>query len=66
MKNQFQITAVSVVLGSETDRCAVMRWSGGGGDVVTPGQTALTLLPRKPMKEEHIEWDQIEIAAATK
>lgn len=60
-----QISAVSVVLGSETDRCAVMRWSGGGGDVVTPLQTALTLLPRKPVKE-HIDWDQIEIAATTK
>ena len=57
---------MSVVLGSETDRCAVMRWSGGGGDMVTPGQTALTLLPRKPMKDDHIEWDQIEIAPTTK
>ena len=53
------------MLGSETARCAVMRWSGGGGDVVAPLQTALTLLPRKPIKE-HIDWDQIEIAASTK
>ena len=61
----FQISAVSVMLGSETARCAVMRWTGGGGDVVAPLQTALTLLPRKPVKE-HIEWKQIEIAANTK
>ena len=53
------------MLGSETARCAVMRWTGGGGDVVAPLQTALTLLPRKPVKE-HIEWKQIEIAANTK
>lgn len=62
---ELEISAVSVVLGSETARCAVMRWSGGGGDVVAPLQTALTLLPRKPIKE-HIDWDQIEIAATSK
>lgn len=63
--SQLEITGVCVVMGSETARCAVMTWVGAGGDAVTPIQTALTLLPRKPCSDT-IVWDQIEIDPSTK
>ena len=53
------------MLGSETARCGVMTWVGGGGDAVTPVQTALTLLQKKQIKDT-IEWDQIEIDSCTR
>jgi len=60
-----QITGVCVVLGSETARCGVMTWVGAGGDALSQIQTALTLLPRRPAKN-NIDWDQIETDSVTK
>lgn len=62
----FQITAVVLEFGSETGSLGKLKWVGGGGDAVTPLQTALSILPKHVNSQGPLEWDNIDVKSAIK
>uniref|UniRef100_A0A9L0RTM5 Trafficking protein particle complex subunit 11 n=1 Tax=Equus caballus TaxID=9796 RepID=A0A9L0RTM5_HORSE len=65
---KIEITSVDLVLGSETGRCVVLNWQGGGGDAASPQEAlqasrSFKRRPKLPASELH--WDSIVIQAST-
>jgi hypothetical protein len=64
----FQITAVDLVLGSETGRCVVLSWQGGGGDAASSQealQASRSFKRRPKLPDNEIHWDSVIIQAST-
>ena len=40
---RFQITSVVLELGTDTQRCAILHWTSGGGESLVPSPTQLPL-----------------------
>ncbi|XP_030047372.1 trafficking protein particle complex subunit 11 [Microcaecilia unicolor] len=65
---KIEITSVDLVLGSETGRCMILNWRGGGGDAASPQealQAARSFKRRPKLPENEVCWDSVTIQAST-
>nr|XP_033799055.1 trafficking protein particle complex subunit 11 [Geotrypetes seraphini] len=65
---KIEITSVELVLGSETGRCMILNWRGGGGDAASPQealQAARSFKRRPKLPENEVCWDSVTIQAST-
>ncbi|KAJ8312208.1 hypothetical protein KUTeg_009581 [Tegillarca granosa] len=63
---QLEISTIVLEFGSESGKRCMLRWMGGGGDAVVPLQTAQSLLPKKPVTTDHIDWESVDIKSSTR
>lgn len=65
---KIEITSIDLVLGSETGRCVILNWRGGGGDAASPQealQAARSFKRRPRLPDNEVFWDSITIQAST-
>ncbi|KAM8938658.1 trafficking protein particle complex subunit 11 [Pelodytes ibericus] len=65
---KIEITSVDLILGSETGRCVILNWRGGGGDAASVQEAVLAArsFKRRPKLPDHdVHWDSITIQANT-
>ncbi|XP_029438424.1 trafficking protein particle complex subunit 11 [Rhinatrema bivittatum] len=65
---KIEITSVDLILGSETGRCVILNWHGGGGDAASPQealQAARSFKRRPKLPENEVCWDSVTIQAST-
>ncbi|KAL0973941.1 hypothetical protein UPYG_G00213240 [Umbra pygmaea] len=65
---KIEITAVDLMLGSDSGRCVFLNWRGGGGDAASSHealQAARSFKSRGRVPEQHVEWDTVSIQAST-
>lgn len=65
---KIEITSVDLFLGSESGRCVVLSWQGGGGDAASSQealQAARSFKRRPKLAEDEIHWDSVIIQAST-
>ncbi|XP_069796522.1 trafficking protein particle complex subunit 11 isoform X3 [Narcine bancroftii] len=63
-----EITSVDLVLGSDTGRCVILNWRGGGGDAASCQESlqASRSFKRRPkLPENEVCWDSVTIQAST-
>ncbi|XP_075053267.1 trafficking protein particle complex subunit 11 [Mixophyes fleayi] len=63
-----EITSVDLILGSETGRCVILNWRGGGGDAASAQeavQAARSFKRRPKLPDTEVHWDSITIQAGT-
>ncbi|MEJ1285107.1 trafficking protein particle complex 11 [Cricetulus griseus] len=68
LMNVLMITSVDLVLGSESGRCVVLSWQGGGGDAASSQealQAARSFKRRPKLPNNEVHWDSIIIQAST-
>ncbi|KAG9479874.1 hypothetical protein GDO78_011744 [Eleutherodactylus coqui] len=65
---KIEITSVDLILGSETGRCVILNWRGGGGDAASAQeaiQAARSFKRRPKLPDTEVHWDSIIIQAST-
>ncbi|XP_044153344.1 LOW QUALITY PROTEIN: trafficking protein particle complex subunit 11 [Bufo gargarizans] len=65
---KIEITSVDLILGSETGRCVILNWRGGGGDAASAQeaiQAARSFKRRPKLPDTEVHWDSIIIQANT-
>uniref|UniRef100_A0A8C5QED5 Trafficking protein particle complex subunit 11 n=1 Tax=Leptobrachium leishanense TaxID=445787 RepID=A0A8C5QED5_9ANUR len=65
---KIEITSVDLILGSETTRCVILNWRGGGGDAASGHeavQAARSFRRRPKLPGNDVHWDSIMIQAST-
>ncbi|XP_069487577.1 trafficking protein particle complex subunit 11 [Ambystoma mexicanum] len=65
---KIEITSVDLVLGSESGRCVILNWRGGGGDAASPQealQAARSFKRRPKLPDNEVYWDSVTILAST-
>uniref|UniRef100_W5N8E9 Trafficking protein particle complex subunit 11 n=1 Tax=Lepisosteus oculatus TaxID=7918 RepID=W5N8E9_LEPOC len=65
---KIEITAVDLMLGSESGRCVFLNWRGGGGDAASSHEAlqASRSFRRRPSRPDNqLDWDTISIQANT-
>ncbi|XP_043918491.1 trafficking protein particle complex subunit 11 [Protopterus annectens] len=65
---KIEITSVDLILGSETGRCVVLKWRGGGGDAGSTHEAlqATRSFKRRPkLPENEVDWNSVAIQAST-
>ena len=62
----FQVTSIALELGSRESRCAVLVWSGGGGEAATSKTSFVSYGLKSPSKEDQFEWDDLQIVSKIK
>ncbi|KAK7812371.1 hypothetical protein U0070_023281 [Myodes glareolus] len=65
---KIEITSVDLVLGSESGRCVVLSWQGGGGDAASSQealQAARSFKRRPKLPDNEVHWDSIIVQAST-
>ncbi|KAM3937210.1 trafficking protein particle complex subunit 11 [Leptodactylus fuscus] len=65
---KIEITSVDLILGSETGRCVILNWRGGGGDAASAQeaiQAARSFKRRPKLPDSEVHWDGIIIQAST-
>uniref|UniRef100_A0A4W3JQ34 Trafficking protein particle complex subunit 11 n=1 Tax=Callorhinchus milii TaxID=7868 RepID=A0A4W3JQ34_CALMI len=63
-----EITSVDLVLGSDTGRCVVLNWRGGGGDAASCQEAlqATRSFRRRPkLPDNEVDWESVTIQAST-
>lgn len=63
-----QITSVDLVLGSESGRCVILNWRGGGGDAASSQealQASRSFRRRPKLPDNEVHWDSLAIQAST-
>ena len=58
--NCFQVAAVALELGSSQTRCAVLRWSGGGGDVTSTTNSYVNYSAKSADEEDLTDWEMLQ------
>ena len=61
-----QITSVVLEFGLESGCLGKLKWIDGGGDAVTPLQTALSILPKDINRQNPCDWDNIDVKSTIK
>jgi len=59
---------VDLILGSESGRCVILNWRGGGGDAASPQealQAARSFRRRPKLPDSEVHWDSLTIQAST-
>uniref|UniRef100_A0A8C3SGQ2 Trafficking protein particle complex subunit 11 n=1 Tax=Chelydra serpentina TaxID=8475 RepID=A0A8C3SGQ2_CHESE len=65
---KIEITSVDLILGTETGRCVILNWRGGGGDAASSQEAlqAARSFKRKPkLPDNEVHWDSLTIQANT-
>ncbi|KAH0616126.1 hypothetical protein JD844_027010 [Phrynosoma platyrhinos] len=65
---KIEITSVDLLLGSETGRCVILNWHGGGGDAASSQEALLAArsFKRRPkLPDNEIHWDSLTVQAST-
>ncbi|RMC14011.1 hypothetical protein DUI87_09097 [Hirundo rustica rustica] len=65
---KIEITSVDLVLGSESGRCVILNWRGGGGDASSSQealQAARSFKRRPKLPDNEVHWDTLTIQAST-
>ncbi|XP_030620604.1 trafficking protein particle complex subunit 11 isoform X1 [Chanos chanos] len=65
---KIEITAVDLMLGSESGRCVYLNWRGGGGDAASAHeavQAARSFKRRTRLPEQQVDWDTVSIQTST-
>ncbi|NWR87838.1 TPC11 protein, partial [Furnarius figulus] len=65
---KIEITSVDLILGSESGRCVILSWRGGGGDVASSQealQAARSFKRRPKLPDNEVHWDSLTIQAST-
>ncbi|KAM4707991.1 trafficking protein particle complex subunit 11 [Discoglossus pictus] len=65
---KIEITSVNLILGSETGRCVILNWRGGGGDAASAQeavQASRSFKRRPKLPENEVHWDSVTIQAST-
>ncbi|KAF2982584.1 hypothetical protein EK904_008582, partial [Melospiza melodia maxima] len=65
---KIEITSVDLILGSESGRCVVLNWRGGGGDASSSQealQAARSFKRRPKLPDNEVHWDTLTIQAST-
>ncbi|XP_078252931.1 trafficking protein particle complex subunit 11 [Rhinoraja longicauda] len=63
-----EMTSVDLVLGSDTGRCVILNWRGGGGDAASCQealQASRSFKRRPKLPDNEVCWDNITILAST-
>uniref|UniRef100_A0A674IJC6 Trafficking protein particle complex subunit 11 n=1 Tax=Terrapene triunguis TaxID=2587831 RepID=A0A674IJC6_9SAUR len=63
-----EITSVDLILGTETGRCVILNWRGGGGDAASSQEAlqAVRSFKRQPkLPDNEVHWDSLTIQANT-
>lgn len=63
-----QIASVDLVLGSESGRCVILNWRGGGGDAASTQealQASRSFRRRPKLPDNEVHWDSLAIQAST-
>ncbi|XP_046870034.1 trafficking protein particle complex subunit 11 [Hypomesus transpacificus] len=63
-----EITAVDLMLGSESGRCVFLNWRGGGGDAASTQealQASRSFKRRARVPDQQTDWDSVTIQAST-
>uniref|UniRef100_A0A8C3FQ10 Trafficking protein particle complex subunit 11 n=1 Tax=Chrysemys picta bellii TaxID=8478 RepID=A0A8C3FQ10_CHRPI len=61
-----EITSVDLILGTETGRCVILNWRGGGGDAASSQEAlqAVRSFKRQPkLPDNEVHWDSLTIQA---
>lgn len=53
-------------LGSRESRCAVLVWSGGGGEAATFNKSFVSYGLKSAAKEDQFDWDDLQIVSEVK
>ncbi|XP_069833864.1 trafficking protein particle complex subunit 11 [Dendropsophus ebraccatus] len=65
---KIEITSVDLILGSETGRCVILNWRGGGGDAASAQeaiQASRSFKRRPKLPDTEVHWDSIIIQSST-
>ncbi|ETE71409.1 Trafficking protein particle complex subunit 11 [Ophiophagus hannah] len=65
---KIEITSVDLILGSESGRCVVLNWHGGGGDAAASREAVLaarSFKRRSKLPDNEVHWDSLTIQAST-
>uniref|UniRef100_A0A8C0ITR1 Trafficking protein particle complex subunit 11 n=1 Tax=Chelonoidis abingdonii TaxID=106734 RepID=A0A8C0ITR1_CHEAB len=65
---KIEITSVDLILGTETGRCVILNWRGGGGDAASSQEAlqAARSFKRQPkLPDNEVHWDSLTIQANT-
>ncbi|XP_041336082.1 trafficking protein particle complex subunit 11 [Pyrgilauda ruficollis] len=65
---KIEITSVDLILGSESGRCVILNWRGGGGDASSSQealQAARSFKRRPKLPDNEVHWDTLTIQAST-
>ena len=62
----FQINYVALELGLESARCAILHWTGGGGDAVPPPVCQQMNPPRPTDDQDPSDWQFIDVNSTAK
>ncbi|XP_038611097.1 trafficking protein particle complex subunit 11 [Tachyglossus aculeatus] len=65
---KIEMASVDLVLGSDTGRCVVLTWQGGGGDAASAQealQAARSFRRRPKLADGEVHWDSVAIQAGT-
>ncbi|KAJ7404768.1 trafficking protein particle complex 11 [Pitangus sulphuratus] len=65
---KIEITSVDLILGSESGRCVILNWRGGGGDAASSQealQAARSFKRRPKLPDNEVHWDSLTIQAST-
>ncbi|XP_073257117.1 trafficking protein particle complex subunit 11-like [Porites lutea] len=63
---QLQVTSVALELGSPDSRCAVLVWSGGGGEGASTHHSFVSYGLKSASKEDQLDWDDLRIVSKIK
>ena len=61
-----QVTSVALELGSPDSRCAVLVWSGGGGEGASTHHSFVSYGLKSAFKEDQLDWDDLRIVSKIK
>lgn len=61
-----QVTSVALELGSRGSRCAVLVWSGWGGEAVATNNSFVSYGLKSASKEDQIDWDDLKVVSKIK
>uniref|UniRef100_A0A2D4J4X0 Trafficking protein particle complex subunit 11 n=1 Tax=Micrurus lemniscatus lemniscatus TaxID=129467 RepID=A0A2D4J4X0_MICLE len=65
---KIEITSVDLILGSESGRCVILKWHGGGGDAAASREAVLAARSFKrqsKLPDNEVHWNSLTIQAST-
>ncbi|XP_062584990.1 trafficking protein particle complex subunit 11-like [Saccostrea cucullata] len=66
INSQIEVTSMVLELGSESGRCALLRWMGGGGDALVSPYTPPPVINKPHTKPEDIHWECVGVRPKTR
>lgn len=66
INSQIEVSSLVLELGSETGRCALLRWMGGGGDALLTPFISPQVIGKPQIKHGEIQWNSVGVRPKTK